>query len=228
MRLPASPVCRGRLVWSSRQVPTGVAFADVSWLDEDEIESPATHSSEVDIGGQERNRVRERIRRDQEVERLDADAAPREGIPDVARFVPEPRGLIERVAPPEEGEDSGPVTRSPETTPQLGDHRAAHRNVVRLEEPIDGAGEGCAAPEEVDPRRGVDKNQRRVSSRSSAIRTLPLSARRAERLALRSSSCKPSTIVGVMPLPVNLVAFSKTSAGRLTVTFLSRARIERV
>src|SRR5919106_2100490 len=99
---------------------------------------------------------------------------------------------------------------------------------MRSEQAIHSRGECPSAAKELDPRGGVDEDQRRVSFKSSSNRTFPRRARSAERLARRSSSSRPSITVVVTPLPVILTAFSRRSAGTLTVIFFVLLRMRTV
>ena len=191
-------------------------------VDDDQVDTRASHDREIGIDREDRDCMREGVGRDEKVERLDGDSPSPEQVPELARLLPETRRLVELVTGVEQGKDPQALGSRAKATSELGDDRPAQRDLVGLEQPVHGVRQVAAPPEELDPGRGVDQDQRRVSARSSSKRTLPRNARSADRLARRSSSCRPSTIVGVIPLPVTRTAASSVSTGMLTVTLRSR------
>ena len=85
-------------------------------------------------------------------------------------------------------EDADPLSCRPQTPPQFGDNRPAHRDLVRLEKAIDRFSDWLTAVKELDPGGRIDQDQRRVFLRSSSNLTFPRRARSADRLARLSSS----------------------------------------
>ena len=74
----------------------------------------------------------------------------------------------------EEGEDADALRACLKAPARLRHDGSADRDLVRIEQPVDQVSQRIFTPEEVDPSRRVDEDQRRVSSRSSENRTLPV------------------------------------------------------
>lgn len=186
-----------------------------------ELQADAGTPDEVEVAicGQDRRRVRERVHRDQEIQRLHGRAAAAEKNAEVTGFLPQRVRLRKEVTTLQEGDHAATLSSRPNAPSQLRDDRATKRDLILREEVVHDLRESPRASEEIDPRRRVDEDQRRVPSRSSSRRTFPRNPRSAERFARRSISRKPSRIVGVTPLPVSFIACSSVRAGRLTVTF---------
>ena len=173
---------------------------------------------EVGVSREDRQIMRERDGRDEEIQRLHAHATTTQEIAEVA-------GLFHNcgcstVWHPckRRSTCARPVRRGPREALYSRGHR--HRLIV-LDGLVDDLGDGVPIPEEVDPRRRVHEDHRRVRSRFSSRRTSPRSCRSEDRRERLSSAANASIKVGVMPLPVSRCALASISSGRLTVTFLS-------
>jgi hypothetical protein len=197
-----------------------------SAFEHDEVSTRSPHVREIRIRGEDRDRVRECVGRDEQVEGFDGSAPAPEEVTELSGLVPEMRRLRQLMAALKQREDPQTLGARTKAPPQLGDDGPAHRDLIGLEKLIDDVRQSPAASEEFDPGGRIDQDQRRVSSRSSWKRTFPRSALSADRFARRSISWRPSTMVGVMPFPVTRMAASSTSAGTLTVIFRRRDGIE--
>ena len=93
-----------------------------------------THRPEVPVEREQRYAVRERIGRDQQIERLDGDPSPRQSETQVTCIEPQVARLFQRMTATEQGEHRAAVARRAQTSPKLCKDRSADRRIVQLEQ----------------------------------------------------------------------------------------------